>query len=41
MIVPAGGSVGFRGDGTTLQMQHVKVKIAGSTDTTIEFIIAK
>jgi|2_EtaG_2_1085320.scaffolds.fasta_scaffold04194_5 hypothetical protein len=41
MIVPAGGSVAFRGDGTTLQMQHVKVKIAGSTDTTIEYIIAK
>ena len=41
MIVPAGGSVAFRGDGTTLQMQHVKVKRAGSTDTTIEFIIAK
>jgi len=40
MIVPAGGSVVFRGDGSTLQMQHIKVKRAGSTDTTIEYAIA-
>ena len=41
IYIPANGSISLRGDGTTLQMEDVWVKRAGSTDTTIEFIIAK
>ena len=41
ICIPPKGSVSLRGDGTTLQMEDVWVKRAGSTDTTIEFIIAK
>jgi hypothetical protein len=41
IYIPANGSLSLRGDGTTLQMEDVWVKRAGSTDTTIEFIIAK
>ena len=38
--IPAGGSISLRGDGTTLQMEDVKVN-KSDQDTTIEFIIAK
>ena len=41
IYIPANGSISLRGDGSTLQMEDVWVKRAGSTDTTIEFIIAK
>ena len=40
LIIPAGGSVSFRGDGTNLQMTNVKVQRV-SSDTEIEYIIAK
>jgi|10_taG_2_1085330.scaffolds.fasta_scaffold158179_1 hypothetical protein len=40
IYIPANGSISLRGDGTTLETQDVWVKRAGSTDTTIEFIIA-
>ena len=40
IFIPANGSIAIRGDGTTLETQDVWVKRAGSTDTTIEFIIA-
>ena len=40
IYIPAGGSISLRGDGTTLETQDVWVKRAGSTDTTIEYIIA-
>ena len=38
--IPAGGSISLRGDGTTLQMEDVKVN-KSDQNTTIEFIIAK
>jgi len=40
ICIPPKGSLSLRGDGTTLQMQHVKVNKVTS-NTTIEFIIAK
>ena len=40
IYIPAQGSISLRGDGTNLQMQHVKVNKV-TADTTIEFIIAK
>ena len=40
LIIPAGGSVSFRGDGTNLQMTNVKVQRV-SSDTEIEYVIAK
>ena len=39
IYIPANGSISLRGH-TTLETQDVWVKRAGSTDTTIEFIIA-
>ena len=41
LIIPVGGSVSFRGDGTNLQMTNVKVQRVSSDDTEIEYIIAK
>ena len=38
--IPAGGSISLRGDGTTLQMEDVKVN-KSDQNTIIEFIIAK
>ena len=40
LYIPPLGSVNIRGDGSTLQMQHVKVNKVDA-DTSIEFIIAK
>ena len=40
IYIPPKGSLSLRGDGTTLQMNHVKVDKVTS-NTTIEFIIAK
>ena len=40
IYIPPQGSVNIRGDGSTLQMQHVKVD-AADQDTSVEFIIAK
>jgi len=40
IIIPPNGSISLRGDGTTLQMEDVKVNKVTS-NTTIEFIIAK
>ena len=40
IIIPPQGSISLRGDGTTLQMEDVKVNKVTS-NTTIEFIIAK
>ena len=40
IYIPSQGSVNIRGDGSTLQMQHVKVD-AADQDTSVEFIIAK
>jgi hypothetical protein len=40
IYIPPQGSVNIRGDGTTLQMQHVKVNKV-TDDTSVEFIIAK
>ena len=40
IYIPSQGSVNIRGDGSTLQMQHVKVNKADQ-DTSVEFIIAK
>ena len=40
IYIPPQGSVNIRGDGSTLQMQHVKVNKADQ-DTSVEFIIAK
>lgn len=40
ICIPPKGSLSLRGDGTTLQMQHVKVNKV-TTKTQIEFIIAK
>ena len=40
LIIPPGGSVSFRGDGTNLTMTNVKVQRV-SSDTEIEYIIAK
>ena len=40
LIIPPGGSVSFRGDGTNLQMTNVKVQRM-SSDTEIEYVIAK
>ena len=40
LIIPAGGSISFRGDGGDLQMTNVKVQRV-SSDTEIEYIIAK
>jgi len=40
IYIPPQGSVNIRGDGSTLQMQHVKVD-AADEDTSVEFIIAK
>ena len=40
IYLPSQGSVNIRGDGSTLQMQHVKVD-AADQDTSVEFIIAK
>ena len=39
IIIPPNGSISLRGDGTTLQMEDVKVNKVTS-NTTIEFIIA-
>tara|TARA_R100001530_G_scaffold30659_1_gene24162 strand:+ start:160 stop:687 length:528 start_codon:yes stop_codon:yes gene_type:complete len=42
IIIPPGGSVHLRGDGTTLECNKVYVRGAsGSSTTTIEYIIAK
>ena len=40
ILIPPQGSISLRGDGTTLQMEDVKVDKVTS-NTTIEFIIAK
>ena len=40
ICIPPKGSLSIRGDGTTLQMQHVKVDKV-TVETEIEFIIAK
>ena len=40
IYIPPQGSVNIRGDGSTLQMQHVKVNKV-TDDTSVEFIIAK
>ena len=40
ILIPPQGSIALRGDGTTLQMEDVKVDKVTS-NTTIEFIIAK
>ena len=40
IYIPPQGSVNIRGDGTTLQMQHVKVDKV-TDNTSVEFIIAK
>ena len=40
IYIPPQGSVNIRGDGTTLQMQHVRVNKV-TEDTSIEFILAK
>ena len=40
ILIPPQGSIALRGDGTTLQMEDVKVNKVTS-NTTIEFIIAK
>ena len=40
ILIPPNGSISLRGDGTTLQMEDVKVDKVTS-NTTIEFIIAK
>ena len=40
ILIPPQGSISLRGDGTTLQMEDVKVDKV-TTNTTIEFIIAK
>ena len=40
IYIPPQGSVNIRGDGTTLQMQHVKVNKV-TDDTSVEFIIAR
>tara|TARA_Y100000310_G_scaffold27008_1_gene25707 strand:+ start:157 stop:681 length:525 start_codon:yes stop_codon:yes gene_type:complete len=41
IIIPPGGSVHLRGDGTQLLCSEVRVKASNSAGTTIEFIIAK
>ena len=41
IIIPPGGSVHLRGDGTTLECNEVFARGAGGNRTTIEFIIAK
>jgi hypothetical protein len=41
IIIPPGGSVHLRGDGTQLLCNEVRVKASNSAGTTIEFIIAK
>ena len=40
IYIPPQGSVNIRGDGSTLQMQHVKVNKV-TDNTSVEFIIAK
>ena len=40
ILIPPQGSIALRGDGTTLQMEDVKVN-KFTSNTTIEFIIAK
>jgi len=40
ILIPPQGSISLRGDGTTLQMEDVKVDVVDQ-NTTIEFIIAK
>ena len=41
ICIPPKGSISLRGDGTTLQMEDVKVDKVTESNTTIEFIIAK
>ena len=41
IIIPPGGSVHLRGDGTQLLCNEVRVKASNSAGTTIEYIIAK
>jgi hypothetical protein len=41
IMIPPGGSVNLRGDGTQLLCNEVRVKASNSTGTTIEYIIAK
>ena len=41
IIVPPGGSVCLRGDGTNCERREVSVKASHSDGTTIEYIIAK
>ena len=41
IIVPPGGSVCLRGDGTNCECREVSVKASNSAGTTIEYIIAK
>ena len=41
IMIPPGGSVNLRGDGTQLLCNEVRVKASNSAGTTIEFIIAK
>ena len=40
IIIPANGSIAFRGDGTNVIMEDVKVK-RKTNDTEVEFVIAK